>query len=155
MDLMTTVQLLGNVGEFIGAIAVVVTLAYLAVQLRQNTFMIRANIRQARSDTSVSLNSLAATSQIAELRVKERKGEQLSDVEQERMFLWQVALWRGQQTIFFQNREGLLDDQTENEQGFVIRNLMAVPSARRFWAQSKQSLDSRFVEWVEEQLDAR
>ena len=37
MDLMNTAQLLGNLGEFVGAIAVVVTLGYLAVQVRQNT----------------------------------------------------------------------------------------------------------------------
>ena len=30
-------QVLGNFGEFFGAIAVVVTLAYLVVQIRQNT----------------------------------------------------------------------------------------------------------------------
>ena len=30
-------QLLGNYGEFVGALAVVVTLGYLAVQIRQNT----------------------------------------------------------------------------------------------------------------------
>ncbi len=35
MDIVTTSQILGNVGEFVGAIAVVVTLAYLAVQVRQ------------------------------------------------------------------------------------------------------------------------
>ena len=37
-------QLLGNYGEFIGAIAIVVTLIHLAVQLRQNT----ASVTQAR-----------------------------------------------------------------------------------------------------------
>ncbi len=37
MDLMSTAQLLGNFGEFVGAIAVVVTLIYLAAQIRQNT----------------------------------------------------------------------------------------------------------------------
>ena len=50
MDFVTTSQILGNVGEFVGAIAVVVTLAYLAVQVRHNkeatdtnTLTIRAN----------------------------------------------------------------------------------------------------------------
>ena len=50
MDIVTASQILGNVGEFIGAIAVVVTLAYLAVQVRNskeatdtNTRIIRAN----------------------------------------------------------------------------------------------------------------
>ena len=37
MDLMDTAQLLGNFGEFVAAIGVVATLAYLAVQIRQNT----------------------------------------------------------------------------------------------------------------------
>ena len=42
MDLMSTAQLLGNFGEFFGAIAVVVTLIYLAGQLRQNTKALRS-----------------------------------------------------------------------------------------------------------------
>ncbi len=37
MDIQATAQLLGNFGEFIGALAVVATLGYLAVQVRQNT----------------------------------------------------------------------------------------------------------------------
>ena len=37
MDHQAFAQLLGNYGEFVGAIAVVVTLAYLAVQIRQST----------------------------------------------------------------------------------------------------------------------
>ena len=37
MDHLTFAQLLGNYGEFVGAIAVVVTLLYLSLQIRQNT----------------------------------------------------------------------------------------------------------------------
>ena len=36
MDLMNTAQLLGNFGEFFGAIAVVATLGYLAIQIRHS-----------------------------------------------------------------------------------------------------------------------
>lgn len=43
-----TLEDLGNLGEFLGAIGVIVTLVYLAVQVRQNTRMMRANVRQAR-----------------------------------------------------------------------------------------------------------
>lgn len=41
MTLMETAQLLGNFGEFFGAIAVVATLAYLAVQIRRSTVQSR------------------------------------------------------------------------------------------------------------------
>ena len=41
MDLMSTTQLMGNVGEFVGAIGVVVTLGYLVIQIRQNNRMLK------------------------------------------------------------------------------------------------------------------
>jgi len=44
MDHLTFAQLLGNYGEFVGAIAVVATLAYLAVQIRQNSQMLATDM---------------------------------------------------------------------------------------------------------------
>ncbi len=142
-------QLLGNYGEFVGAIAIVITLVYLAIQVRQNTRMMRASIRQARSDSAVHLYSLGATSVVAEIREKESRGEALTEVEEERMFLWNICIWRQQQTTFFQARDGLLDVQTADEQSIIVRNLLQYRSARRFWTAQKSSLDSRFVAWVD------
>lgn len=45
MDFMNTAQLLGNIGEFVGAIAVVVTLIYLAAQVRHGREATDANTR--------------------------------------------------------------------------------------------------------------
>jgi hypothetical protein len=39
-------ETLGNLGDFIGGIAVVVTLVYLAIQVRQNTIALRTASRQ-------------------------------------------------------------------------------------------------------------
>ena len=44
MDLHATAQLMGNFGEFFGAIGVVATLGYLIVQIRQNNRMLSSNI---------------------------------------------------------------------------------------------------------------
>ena len=41
---------LGNLGEFVGAIGVVVSLVYLAYQIRQNTAAVRASTHQAMID---------------------------------------------------------------------------------------------------------
>ncbi len=142
-------QLLGNYGEFVGAIAIVITLVYLAIQVRQNTRMMRASIRQARSDSAVHLYSLGATSVIAENREKESRGEALTEVEEDRMFLWNICIWRQQQTTFFQAQDGLLDVQTGDEQSIIVRTLTQSPSTRRFWADPMRALDSRFVAWVD------
>ena len=50
MNLMDVSQILGNFGEFFGAIAVVVTLAYLAVQIKQNTNSASSQSRQTLLD---------------------------------------------------------------------------------------------------------
>jgi len=47
MDHQAFAQLLGNYGEFVGAIAVVVALGYLAVRIRQNTRTVSLNRGQA------------------------------------------------------------------------------------------------------------
>ena len=50
MDLQAIAQLLGNFGEFVGAIAVVLTLIYLTVQLRHSSRVIETNSEVIRSD---------------------------------------------------------------------------------------------------------
>jgi hypothetical protein len=47
MTLMDVAQLLGNFGEFVGAIAVIATLSYLAIQVRNSTVQARASAYQA------------------------------------------------------------------------------------------------------------
>lgn len=58
MDLMSTAQLLGNFGEFIGSIAVLGTLVYLAIQIRHSRELLEKNhaialsqVQQARADS--------------------------------------------------------------------------------------------------------
>ena len=55
MNLMDTAQLLGNFGEFVGAFAVVATLIYLAVQIRQNSTQIRLNSVQTATERYAGL----------------------------------------------------------------------------------------------------
>ena len=56
MDHQAIAQLLGNYGEFVGAIAVVVTLGYLAAQVRQNSKSLDASTSQELLGQINSLN---------------------------------------------------------------------------------------------------
>lgn len=55
MDLVTTTQVLGNVGEFIGAIAVVATLFYLALQVREGKKATEANTESLDQSRQVAM----------------------------------------------------------------------------------------------------
>ena len=45
---------LGALGEFVGSIGVIVTLAYVAVQIRQNTQSVRVNNRRIETDRNIA-----------------------------------------------------------------------------------------------------
>ena len=55
MSTLEFAQLLGNYGEFVGAIAIVVTLIYLAVQIRQNSKQIRLDSIQSANEKFAAL----------------------------------------------------------------------------------------------------
>ena len=56
MPLIEFSQILGNLGEFFGAIAVTLTLAYLAIQVRLTKKELQRSISQARAETSRQLH---------------------------------------------------------------------------------------------------
>jgi len=57
-----TIQDLGALGELLGSVAVLATLVYLALQTRQNTMAIAAQLDAARIAAVQGLNLAAATS---------------------------------------------------------------------------------------------
>jgi len=55
-----TIQDLGSLGELVGAIATVLTLLYLAFQIRQNSHLIQSSIVQAERQANVELSRILA-----------------------------------------------------------------------------------------------
>lgn len=60
MDHQAFAQLLGNYGEFVGAIAVVATLIYLSIQVRHSKEATEANTKATNAGTSSYINDALA-----------------------------------------------------------------------------------------------
>ena len=54
MTFVETAQMLGNFGEFVGAIAVVLTLVYLTAEIRRSTLVARSSVRQDITQMTVA-----------------------------------------------------------------------------------------------------
>jgi hypothetical protein len=138
MDLATTAQLLGNFGEFFGAIAVVVTLAYLAVQIRQNTKMMRVTVRQAAAHGHVEASKITADPEVADRLGPFLTGEKaftdLSSAEALMLFSFSNAHTNNLENTFYQTREGLLDDLDTASRR--MRSHLSAPVLRRAWRES-------------------
>ena len=89
MTLQETAQLLGSLGEFVGAIVVMVTLIYLAVQVRYSRMLLEESrkiamgqISQTNAGFRLDLQRYLGQPHVAELRAKVEGGEQRYHEEQ-------------------------------------------------------------------------
>jgi len=123
-----TLMELGALGELVGAIAVVFTLVYLAIQIRQNTQAMDESRRlalaqtyQMRADALQEMLVRAAESEhigpiitkLVDFGYPEEIGslEQLTSDERGRFRQWQIAQQTHWDNMFYQYQQGFLDDE--------------------------------------------
>ena len=80
-----TIQELGSIGEFISSIVVLITLIYLAVQVRQTRNATIASTMQINRAQFQSIMIANRDSQIAPIIIKADKGEELTEEEEYRL----------------------------------------------------------------------
>ena len=124
---MTIIEL-GALGELLGSIAVLATLVYLSVQVRQNTRsmdeskkLALAQTYQMRSDALQMMLVHAADSEHIGPIISKLTGagypedigalEHLSEVERQRFRLWQIAQETHWDNMFFQYQQGFIDEE--------------------------------------------
>ena len=108
-----TIQDLGAVGEFIGGIAVLVTLIYLAAQIKQNTNVNASLIRQNFYDATqrMMLHAVESTEFMELFNRAWTTNDSLSSVEQTQIWRHMQALFMGYQGFFEQYKSGALPEK--------------------------------------------
>ena len=147
-----TIQDLGSLGEFFGSIAVLATLVYLALQTRQNTMAIGAQLDAARLSNVVNLNIAGATSSELQAALAEGVSDPAQALQSHRQQYW--AAWLNTfQWQFIQARRGVLPSYHEPGSAFALQNFFSgVHGFGEFWDRVGQAAYlPDFVEWVEEQ----
>jgi hypothetical protein len=149
-----TLQDLGNLGELISAIAVVISLAYLAVQIRQNTKSVRTSTYQAILDSSRSDTQLILAHPHLEriYHVGRRDINALTDEERPvfRMLVGQLLLTH--EIMFLQHERGVIDENLWESRQTALRALLMRPGVRQWWTEStnrRSYYDRGFQELVD------
>jgi hypothetical protein len=106
-------QDLGNIGEFVGALGVVISLVYLARQMIQNTQSIRAASFNSMVENSIRLSEHAfRDSEFAAFLARaENDPGALTSEEQVRWDAYMTAVYRHFGNLQFSHRVGTLDHQ--------------------------------------------
>jgi hypothetical protein len=150
MDLQATAQILGNFGEFVGAIAVVGTLVYLAIQVRHSRASLDANTRSL--DENRALAKAEAVRQVtqrydeiarhaskslefASIFVQGSKDlSELNDVEQFIFYNQLAPFFNHHVTSLQLSQAGILDpEMADLVDKFIADMLIANTGTRTYW----------------------
>ncbi len=104
------VETLGSIGDFVGGVAVIASLIYLAVQIRQNTRAVRSSsYHQAAEQTWNYCLAVAGDASLADILARRAAGEPLAAADELRANAADQALVFGFENMLRLHEEGLVD----------------------------------------------
>ena len=123
------IQDLGSIGELIAALATLLTLGYLAIQLKQNTSALKSQtFQQSSMDMSLTANSVSSDGELAKIIIKAENGiASLSSDEKLRFHFWMLVAVRRFEAIYIQALYGSIEkDRIEGFETSILSLLSNV-----------------------------
>jgi len=155
MDHQTFAAILGNYGEFFGAIAVVVTLIYLAGQLRQNTNALRSASYSHWNEVSSTWSHFYAQHAVELAEIEEHASiDQLTSAQQKVLDAAALIGTNQAETAFLQHRAGTLDQDVFDSRITAYTNFVAERGVfREAWLFAARNYTvPEFVAFIEARL---
>jgi hypothetical protein len=141
------------VGQSIGALAVVISLVYLAVQVRQNTRAVRAATYQEVMETALTFSVAVASDAATALAFhKGIAGADLTPGE-EAQFTYLFHAWlRVAENGHFHFQNGMLDEEVWNGWLETARAMLGGPGGRQMWERARPRLRRSFCDFVDQEV---
>jgi len=148
---MTDQSRLRFVTEVVGLSAVVASLGFVGMEIRQNTAAIRSATTQAVSDQAMELTlSMATDEHLPRLLSELHNGLTRSDFDPQdyrRLRLVVIAGLRRQENLYAQVRSGVLDSSALRNVSF---SFYKNPYGRELWAEIRDTFDPEFTRYWDE-----
>jgi hypothetical protein len=143
-------EALGAIGELAGALVVVLTLFYLAVQIKQNTLAVKTSSHHAITDSFNVINGLMASDpRLARIwRLGTLDMSALSEDEQISFSFMNVMVMRVYETLYYQHQAGTIEDQLYLGEENTIKWAIANPGFREWWLANPISFGPEFRDYI-------
>lgn len=140
-----SIEELGSIGELLAAVATIIALIYLALQIRQsNTLLQHERIRGVQDDADRWRSYVISDKELAKVyREGLRSPDSLDQDDQFRFLMLQDQLFFGWQYNFF-SEAGI-----EMTASRFIANTLSQPGGRAYWKSRKTMFEQPFVDFVD------
>ena len=146
-----TIGELGSVGDFISSIAVIVSLVYLAIQIKKGTEAARTSTYQSVVSDFATLNgTMAADPELSILFVNGMEDfDALDSAEKARISQVFFAVFHFFENMFYQYRKGYLEDEVWLGWKRLMLTYYARPGFQTWWSLRRDVFSESFAAFLE------
>lgn len=157
-----TLESLTTVAEIVSAVAIVATLAYVAVQTKQTSRALNANSRAQMLSADLQIVMQWANAPVTQSTRNfaqswspglELTDERVSELLRDLNLL--IAMLRVREFAWFQYQDGLLDQRAWRGYAATLERTLRQGSNLDHWEKVKSELDPEFVAFMDERLTAQ
>ena len=144
----------GAIGEILGAMGVIVTLAYLASQIRQNTRAMHSQSAQSLAEAGAAMNAMIIEdADVARIfRTGLSKYQELSGDDRLR-FRFLIGQWMlAYESVYVQHKLGTIDRQIFDARMNNLRLWLSTEGGSRAWEVGKEVFSQEYVKYVEQNV---
>ena len=143
-------EAIGAIGEIVGAIAVVVSLVYLALQIRTQNKQAKLTAIHEMSREHRIASEMMATGSLSNIFVRANKDyHSITEAEAVQLVVFVTGLFRAWESAFLENREGNLDTNVWAALSRDYIQPMGSAAFRHIWKLRKQNYDPDFQKYVD------
>ena len=139
-------EAVGAIADAVGALGVIATLAYLAVQIRSNTSALSAQSRHSISEFALQFSMFRA--EHAKQYAKIASGAELSDVDREFLYWSHMQICLHAETYFHHFKLGLMPQSHWNGYLHYITGYIQSRGFMDYWIKVGPGFSEDFRAWI-------
>jgi hypothetical protein len=141
---------IGAIGELAGALVVVLTLFYLAAQIRQNTLAVKASSHHGITDSFNNVSQiLASDPNVARIyRLGNTGLSALSEDELVSFSFIGIMYMRIFETLYYQYQSGIVEEELYSTEENTLRWVFSNPGFREWWQANPISFSPQYRDYI-------
>lgn len=148
-----TIQDWGAVGELVGGVAIIVSLIYVGLQIRQSTQASRAATSQAFSAQYTTHMHKITNADFRDIFWRGIGGlENLKGSEQAAFLAFLGGLIRTWESFYLQKQQGAFESRIFDAWLIQLLDLFAQPGTLEYWAMRRHQFTPEFVDFLEAKM---
>ena len=138
-----------DLASLASSVAVVASLLFLGLQIRQSNRNQRSLMQQGRSARHVELLSRLSDPRVSDVISRGASGESLSDQDCFILYGYLTSVFSSYEDGFFQFRLGVLDAQSWASDGNTLKRILGNPAYRAVWRFMRGGMGNKYRSFLD------